>query len=64
MADAGRTQDQELTCRLCGDTFIFSAGEQELYRLRGIDGTPGRCSVCRRQPPTLPGLPRVVATSR
>jgi hypothetical protein len=46
--------DTWLVCRLCGDWFIFSAGEQELLRLRGVDSQPTRCPVCRRRPPTLP----------
>ena len=28
--------DKSLRCANCGDGFIFSAGEQELFRLRGI----------------------------
>ncbi|GAC1317939.1 MAG: hypothetical protein NVSMB2_12260 [Chloroflexota bacterium] len=60
MTGMRRTHDRELTCRLCGDAFVFSAGEQELQRVRGIDRVPTRCSVCRRQPPTVPVLPRLV----
>jgi len=51
--------DQELVCRLCGENFVFSAGEQELQRLRGLDRAPNRCSVCRTRPPTLPFIPKV-----
>jgi hypothetical protein len=49
--------DQTLVCHLCGESFVFSAGEQELQRLRGLDRTPNRCSMCRRRPPTLPWIP-------
>jgi hypothetical protein len=52
-------KDQTLVCRLCGDDFVFSSGEQELLRLRGSDKTPTRCSVCRSRPPTMPLLPRL-----
>ena len=38
--------DQELQCAACGDGFIFSAGEQELYRLRGIVTPPQQCPNC------------------
>jgi hypothetical protein len=38
--------DQELQCAACGDGFIFSAGEQELYRLRGIADPPQHCPSC------------------
>ena len=51
--------DQELMCRVCGENFVFSAGEQELQRVRGIDCVPTRCPVCRRRPPTVPFLPRL-----
>jgi hypothetical protein len=51
--------DRELTCRLCGESFVFSSGEQELQRVRGIDLVPTRCAVCRRRPPTVPFMPAV-----
>jgi hypothetical protein len=51
--------DQELTCRLCGESFVFTAGEQELLRLRGVDRVPTRCPVCRQRPPTLPFIPKL-----
>jgi len=40
-------QDRILTCRDCGQDFIFSAGEQEFYASRGLTNTPGRCPSCR-----------------
>jgi CxxC-x17-CxxC domain-containing protein len=39
--------DQTLTCRDCGQTFAFTAGEQEFYAARGLINTPGRCPECR-----------------
>lgn len=39
--------DQTLTCRDCGQAFIFTAGEQEFYASRGLTNTPGRCPECR-----------------
>jgi hypothetical protein len=51
--------DQVLECRLCGESFVFSAGEQELQRVRGIERVPTRCSVCRRRPPTVPWIPTI-----
>jgi Probable zinc-ribbon domain len=53
--------DQHLVCRLCGEGFVFSAGEQELQRLRGLERAPTRCPVCRRRPPTLPWIPKLGA---
>jgi hypothetical protein len=58
-------RDQELVCRLCGEGFVFSAGEQELQRVRGFDRAPTRCSVCKLQrPPTVPFLPKLARHSR
>ena len=39
-------QDQQLTCADCGQTFVFSAEDQEFYAQRGFS-TPKRCSECR-----------------
>jgi len=40
--------DKDLRCATCGDGFVFSAGEQELYRLRGISAQPNHCPNCKR----------------
>jgi hypothetical protein len=40
--------DKDLRCATCGDGFVFSAGEQELYRLRGISHQPEHCPNCSR----------------
>jgi len=40
--------DKVLRCLLCGDGFVFSAGEQELFRLRGITSEPVHCPSCAR----------------
>ena len=39
--------DKTLTCRDCGQEFIFSAGEQEFFASRGLMNEPGRCPACR-----------------
>jgi putative zinc ribbon protein len=41
-------QDKALPCSSCGDNFVFSSGEQELYRLRGITTEPQQCPNCAR----------------
>jgi CxxC-x17-CxxC domain-containing protein len=41
--------DRELTCRDCGSSFIFSAGEQEFYAGKGLQHDPVRCPSCRAQ---------------
>ena len=40
-------QDQHLTCRDCGSSFVFTAGEQEFYQSRGLQNEPRRCPECR-----------------
>ena len=39
--------DRTLTCRDCGQEFVFTAGEQEFYHSRGLTNEPGRCAGCR-----------------
>jgi hypothetical protein len=41
--------DKNLSCAACGDGFVFTAGEQELFRLRGITAQPERCPSCARR---------------
>jgi CxxC-x17-CxxC domain-containing protein len=39
--------DTSLTCRDCGQSFIFTSGEQEFFASRGLDNSPTRCPDCR-----------------
>src|SRR5581483_12506950 len=39
--------EQTLTCRDCGQSFTFTAGEQEFYASRGLMNAPSRCPSCR-----------------
>ncbi|GAB6153877.1 zinc-ribbon domain containing protein [Desulfosporosinus burensis] len=39
--------DKILTCRDCGQEFVFSASEQEFYAEKGFTNEPGRCAECR-----------------
>ena len=41
-------QDRSLTCRDCGESFVFSSGEQAFFASKGLTNDPQRC-------PTLPG---------
>jgi len=41
-------QDKTLTCSDCGNTFTFSAEEQELFQSRGYTNEPKRCLECRQ----------------
>ena len=47
----GRTdavyEDRTLTCRDCGDSFIFSGGEQRFFAEKGLQNVPQRCPTCR-----------------
>ncbi len=40
-------QDKELVCKDCGNTFVFTAGEQEFYAEKGFQNEPQRCKECR-----------------
>jgi len=35
-------QDKTLTCVDCGQTFVFTAGEQEFYAQKGFQNAPKR----------------------
>lgn len=39
--------DKTLTCRDCGDNFVFTTSEQEFYAGKGYTNEPGRCPSCR-----------------
>ena len=39
--------DKTLVCRDCLAQFVFTAGEQEFFRSRGLENEPGRCAECR-----------------
>jgi CxxC-x17-CxxC domain-containing protein len=39
--------DRTLTCRDCGESFVFSAGEQQFFATKGLVNDPQRCPSCR-----------------
>lgn len=39
--------DQNLTCRDCGNQFVWTASEQEFYQQKGFTNAPVRCPSCR-----------------
>ena len=43
-----RHSDIELCCACCGDRFVYTAGEQELYAIRGVARIPRVCPTCRK----------------
>ena len=40
--------DKTITCRDCGQSFVFTAGEQEFYAQKGFTNEPTRCPSCRQ----------------
>lgn len=40
-------QDQTLTCRDCGNQFVWTASEQKFYAEKGFANAPVRCPSCR-----------------
>jgi hypothetical protein len=40
--------DQTLTCKECGETFVFTEGEQEFFAKRNFT-PPKRCKACREK---------------
>lgn len=40
-------QDQTLTCKDCGNEFVWTVGEQQFYKDKGFDNPPSRCPDCR-----------------
>ncbi|MCS6802934.1 MAG: zinc-ribbon domain containing protein [Dehalococcoidia bacterium] len=39
--------DRKLMCRDCSTEFLFTVGEQEFYRAKGLQNEPQRCPTCR-----------------
>jgi len=39
--------DKTLTCRDCGQTFVFTQSEQDFYAQKGFTNEPSRCPDCR-----------------
>ena len=40
-------EDKTLTCRDCGNEFVFSASEQAFFAAKGFQNEPSRCPACR-----------------
>lgn len=41
-------EDKQLTCRECGQSFVWTAGEQAFYAEKGLVNVPSRCPSCRQ----------------
>ncbi|MHC1695707.1 MAG: zinc-ribbon domain containing protein [Eubacteriales bacterium] len=40
-------QDKTITCKDCGQTFTFTASEQDFFEEKGFTNEPQRCKSCR-----------------
>lgn len=40
--------DKKLICKDCGQEFLFTAGEQEFFKEKGLTSEPVRCPKCRK----------------
>ena len=40
--------EKSLTCSDCGQSFTFTAGEQEFFATKGFTNEPRRCPQCRQ----------------
>ncbi|MDD4147068.1 MAG: zinc-ribbon domain-containing protein [Candidatus Cloacimonetes bacterium] len=40
--------DKTIICRDCNKEFVFTDGEQEFYREKGLQNEPQRCPECRK----------------
>jgi CxxC-x17-CxxC domain-containing protein len=41
--------DKTLSCRECGNAFVWTVGEQDFYAQKGLLHEPQRCTDCRRR---------------
>lgn len=51
-------EDKTLTCKDCGNDFVFTAGEQEFYAEKGFVNEPQRCKECRDKRKAAAKAPR------
>lgn len=51
-------EDKTLTCKDCGNDFVFTAGEQEFYAEKGFVNEPQRCKDCRGKRKAAARAPR------
>jgi N-acetylglutamate synthase-like GNAT family acetyltransferase len=50
-----RHEDRELKCVDCGNSFVWTAGEQEFFQEKGFTEPPKRCKACRQVKKDLRG---------
>ncbi len=42
-------EDKKIICKECGKEFVFSAGEQEFFKEKGLN-EPKKCKECHQKP--------------
>lgn len=42
-------EDKKLTCRDCGNEFVWTGGEQQFFADKGLNNPPSRCKECRNR---------------
>ncbi|HOO22366.1 MAG TPA: zinc-ribbon domain-containing protein [Clostridia bacterium] len=40
--------DIKITCKDCGNDFVFTESEQAFYKEKGFENQPVRCPACRK----------------
>jgi DNA-directed RNA polymerase subunit RPC12/RpoP len=40
--------DKKIVCKDCGQEFLFTVGEQEFFKEKGLTSEPVRCPKCRK----------------
>ena len=51
--------DRDVQCVSCGVMFVFSAGEQEFFRVKGFVNEPKRCKQCKTKREGTTGRRRI-----
>lgn len=41
-------KDETIVCKDCGKEFVFTVGEQEFFKEKGLENKPVRCKECRQ----------------
>jgi CxxC-x17-CxxC domain-containing protein len=54
--------DRTLVCRDCNAAFVFTAGEQEFFAMKGLMNEPARCPACRARRRSERSGPRQMTT--
>jgi hypothetical protein len=42
-------RNKTITCRECGEDFVWTVGEQRYFHARGFTNEPKRCRPCREE---------------